>query len=91
MHAKVERPQDFTKSIVSLGRIVLDQVAGDQHALSAPITGQVVIKDLLQGMGGNGAAQRSKRIREQVGVGQVQYPNRLPVSFLSGHLNKVFP
>jgi len=91
VHTQVERTQDFTKSVVGPGRIVLDKIAGDQHALGAPITGLVMIKYLLQGMGGDCTAQFAQWICEQVGIGQVKDPDRLPVSFISGHWNKVLP
>ncbi len=91
MHAHVERKQQLAESCVSFGAVVLNKIAGDQHAVCAPITGVIVVKYPLQRLRSNSASQFAVRIGEQVWVGQVQDPNRITVSYVIARLNKAFP
>ena len=88
MNSHVERQQEFAKPVVGLGRIVLNEIAGDQHTVCAPVTGGVVVENLLQRLCCNGTAELALKIGEQVWIRQVQYPNQTPVSFISTRFYK---
>ena len=74
VHAHVQRQQQFSKSIVSLRRIVLDQVAGDDDPVRQPVAGLIVIENALQRRVRGEAAQAAFRIGKQMRVCNVQNP-----------------
>jgi len=54
MHAQLEGQHQVAEAVVGFGGTVLDEVAGNQRAVGAPVAGSVMIEDPLQGFRGNG-------------------------------------
>ena len=54
--------------------VVLDQVARNDDEISAPVLLAIVIEDRAQRRIGDGAAQISAGVREQMRISKVQYP-----------------
>jgi hypothetical protein len=91
MHAHFEWYQQLPEKVVGLFAVVLNKIAGDQRAICAPITGDIVVEHPLQGIGSDSASQFAVRVGKQMRIGQVQNPNRIPVSRISGCLNWLLP
>jgi hypothetical protein len=75
MHAHIQRQQQVTEAIVSGGRVVLDQVPGNNGALRAPVTGCVMIEDTLQRCLRGDTAQLTIRSSEKMRIREVQNPD----------------
>ena len=77
MHAHIQRQQQVPETIVSGGRVVLNQVPGNNSALRAPVAGRVVIEDALQRCLCGDATQLTVRISEKMRIREVQDPDLL--------------
>jgi hypothetical protein len=77
VHAHVQRQQQVAEAIVSGGRVVLDQVPGDNGTLRAPVAGCVVIEDTLQRCLRGNATQLAIRSSEKMRIREVQDPDLL--------------
>ena len=77
VHAHIQRQQQVAEALVGGGRVVLDQVTGDDGALGAPVAGCVVIEDTLQRRLRGNATQLAVRISEKMRIRQVQNPDLL--------------
>jgi hypothetical protein len=75
MHAHIQRQQQVTEAIVSGGRVVLDQVPGNNGALRAPVTGCVMIEDTLQRCLRGDTTQLTIRSSEKMRIREVQNPD----------------
>ncbi len=64
MHAHIQWQQQVPEAIVGGGRLVLNQVPGNNGALRAPVAGCVVIEDTLQRCLRGNATQLAARISE---------------------------
>ena len=73
--AELERQQQITKMIVRLRRVILDDVARYDDAMSAPVASSVVGEDLGKRSLRVGATQAAFRVGEQMRVRQVEDPN----------------
>ena len=69
-HAK--RRQRFAKMRIRPGAVVLDKVAGNNSDIGLPAAITVMRENGLQGIVGDGAAQRALRVRKKVRIRQVQ-------------------
>jgi hypothetical protein len=77
MHAHVQRHQQVPEAIVSGGRVVLNQVPGNNGTLRAPVAGRVVIEDTLQRCLRGDATQLTIRSGEKMRIREVQDPDLL--------------
>jgi len=77
VHAYVQGQQEVPKSIVSLGRIVLDQVPGNDGAICLPVASLVVVNNRLQGRLRGGAAQAAFGIGEKMRIREMQNPYQI--------------
>jgi hypothetical protein len=59
--AEIQGRHQVAETFVSFRRIVLDNVARDEHALCAPVTGMIVVKYALQSGGRHCATQLAIR------------------------------
>ena len=87
MGAEPERQQEVTKTVVRLCRVILDDVARYDDAVSAPVPGSVVGEDLLKRSPRVDATQAAFGVGEQMRVRQVQDPNTIVLTF-RGRLNR---
>ncbi len=87
VHTQIERQHKVAKPFIGAGRIVLNEIAGNKHAVCAPIGSSVVLKDFLQRGSGDHTSEFPVNVREQMWVGQVKNPNRTSVNCVGGRLN----
>ena len=77
MDSQFEREEGVSETRVRAFRVVLDEVAGREHAMGAPAGRAVMIENPPQRVGRLDAAQFAVGVGEQVGVRQVQDPYRI--------------
>jgi len=73
--AHIERRHQIPKPIVGCGRIVLDQVSGNDNPIRFPFAGLIMIEHSLQGFLRDSATQSPFGIGEKMRIRQVQDPN----------------
>jgi hypothetical protein len=61
---------------IRIGRVVLDQITGDDHEIGPPVLGLVMPEHGLQGRLRDHATQRPRGLGEQVRVRQMQNPEQ---------------
>ena len=77
VHAQPQRQQEIPEAAIGRFRIVLNEVAGDQHAVRAPVGRHIVIEGALQRVRRRDAAQLAVEVGEQVRIRQLQDPYRV--------------
>ena len=79
VHTKIQRQHQFSKPIVRLRRIILDQIAGDNDAIGNPVACLVVVENPLQRCLRLGTAQGPVSSSEQMRIRKVQDSNQFAV------------
>jgi hypothetical protein len=87
VHAQVQRQQKLAKSVVSLCRVVLNQVAGDNDPIGTPVAGLIVIEDTLQRRLCSQSTQAAFWIGEKMRISKVQNPNQIAISCIGVRLD----
>ena len=77
VNSQLECQHEVPEVRVRALRVVMDEVAGREHPVRAPIGRSVMIENPLQRVGRPDAAQFAARVGEQVRVRQVQDPYRI--------------
>lgn len=91
MHAHVQRQKQVAKAIVSRCRIILNEIARDNHAIGTPIAVLVMIENTLQRVLRVGAAQLAIGTGEQMRIRNVQDPYQVAIFCIRVRLNTQYP
>ena len=71
VNSEIQRQQELAEALIRFRGVVLDEVAGDKHAVRAPVGGIVVVEDLLERLCSDSATQFASQVGKQVRVSQV--------------------